>query len=204
MILRSSPTYRRKMVVAGNGLFYPIVGFASCVAFIYMSFGGLGTNLQEKTKLGFVERNGTQFMLDGKAFYINGWNSYWLMDHSVDEYTKPRVREILQAGAKMGLTVCRTWAFNDGDYNALQISPGRFNEQVFKVLIIHVILSFCRIVNTSFWPLCFVFRWVQNFLFVLVWVLQFVGLREWWSCFAIICQWRFATEVIKLWFHLRR
>ncbi|ONI16986.1 hypothetical protein PRUPE_3G132400 [Prunus persica] len=140
MILRSSPTYRKKMVVAGNGLFYPIVGFASCVAFIYMSFGGLGTNLQEKTKLGFVERNGTQFMLDGKAFYINGWNSYWLMDHSVDEYTKPRVREILQAGATMGLTVCRTWAFNDGDYNALQISPGRFNEQVFKALD-HVIVE---------------------------------------------------------------
>jgi mannan endo-1,4-beta-mannosidase len=41
---------------------------------------------------------------------------------------------MLEAGAKMGLTVCRTWAFNDGGYNALQISPGRFDERVFKAL----------------------------------------------------------------------
>ena len=40
---------------------------------------------------------------------------------------------MLETGAKMGLTVCRTWAFNDGGYNALQISPGRFDERVFKV-----------------------------------------------------------------------
>jgi mannan endo-1,4-beta-mannosidase len=40
---------------------------------------------------------------------------------------------MLKIGAKMGLTVCRTWAFNDGDYNALQTSPGVFNEQAFKV-----------------------------------------------------------------------
>lgn len=34
----------------------------------------------------------------------------------------------------MGLTVCRTWAFNDGHgHNALQISPGVFNERVFRV-----------------------------------------------------------------------
>jgi hypothetical protein len=33
----------------------------------------------------------------------------------------------------MGLSVCRTWAFNDGGYNALQISPGEFDDTVFKV-----------------------------------------------------------------------
>ncbi|TQD76026.1 hypothetical protein C1H46_038422 [Malus baccata] len=128
------------MVVAGNGLFYPILGFVSCVAFIYLSFGNLGSNVSDEKKLSFVGRNGAQFMLDGKAFYINGWNSYWLMDQSVDAYRKPRVRKILQAGAKMGLTVCRTWAFNDGEYNALQISPGHFNEEVFKALD-HVIVE---------------------------------------------------------------
>lgn len=121
-------------MVAGNGLFYPILGFASCVLFIYMSFGDLRLNFEEEPNMAFVERNGTQFVLEGKPFYINGWNSYWLMVQSVDEYSRPRVRTMLQAGAKMGLTVCRTWAFNDGDYNALQISPGRFNEQAFKVL----------------------------------------------------------------------
>lgn len=121
-------------MVAGNGLFYTILGFASLVIFIYMSFGDLRLSFEEEINLPFVERNGTQFMLDGKPFYINGWNSYWLMVQSVDDYSRPRVRAMFQAGAKMGLTVCRTWAFNDGDYNALQISPGRFNEQVFKVL----------------------------------------------------------------------
>ena len=121
-------------MVAGNGLLFPIFGFASCVAFIYMSFGDfILTNHREQRELSFVERNGTQFMVDGRAFYINGWNSYWLMDHSVDEDRKPRVNAVLEAGAKMGLTVCRTWAFNDGGYNALQVSPGRFDERVFRV-----------------------------------------------------------------------
>ncbi|KAJ6433462.1 hypothetical protein OIU84_017201 [Salix udensis] len=122
-------------MVAGNGLLFPIFGFASCVAFIYMSFGDfILTNHREQRELSFVERNGTQFMLDGRAFYINGWNSYWLMDHSVDEDRKPRVSAVLEAGAKMGLTVCRTWAFNDGGYNALQVSPGSFDERVFRAL----------------------------------------------------------------------
>ncbi|KAF9670761.1 hypothetical protein SADUNF_Sadunf13G0102400 [Salix dunnii] len=122
-------------MVAGNGLLFPIFGFASCVAFIYMSFGDfILTNHREQRELSFVERNGTQFMVDGRAFYINGWNSYWLMDHSVDEDRKPRVSAVLEAGAKMGLTVCRTWAFNDGGYNALQVSPGRFDERVFRAL----------------------------------------------------------------------
>lgn len=120
-------------MVARNGLLYPILGFATCVAFIYMSFGELGASYHKEPQLGFVTRNGSQFMADGKLLYVNGWNSYWLMDHAVHDYSRPRVRAMLEAGAKMGLTVCRTWAFNDGSFNALQISPGRFDEKVFKV-----------------------------------------------------------------------
>lgn len=115
-------------------MLYPILGFASCVAFIYMTLGDLRSHFQQPS-MDFVERNGTQFFVDGKAFYVNGWNSYWLMDQAVEEFNRPRVRAMLQAGAKMGLTVCRTWAFNDGTYNALQISPGRFDKRVFKVRI---------------------------------------------------------------------
>ncbi|KAF6173491.1 hypothetical protein GIB67_022019 [Kingdonia uniflora] len=121
-------------MLAGNGLLYPILGFASFVAFIYMSFGDLKVNHVKEVEIGFVGRNGTQFVEGGKVFYVNGWNSYWLMDQAVEEYSRPRVRAMLQAGLKMGLTVCRTWAFNDGDYNALQVSPGRFDEHVFKAL----------------------------------------------------------------------
>ncbi|KAF9590036.1 hypothetical protein IFM89_030186, partial [Coptis chinensis] len=117
-----------------NGLLYPVIGFASCVAFIYMSMVDLRPEYLREPKISFVGRNGTQFMLNGEAFYVNGWNSWWLMDQAVDEYSRPRVRAMLQAGAKMGLTVCRTWAFNDAGYNALQISPGRFDERVFQGL----------------------------------------------------------------------
>lgn len=120
---------------ATNGMFYPIVGFATLVVFIYMSFGGdFRASVFNETSYSFVERVANQFMLDGEPFYINGWNSYWLMDHAVDGSYRPRVKAMFQAGSKMGLTVCRTWAFNDGSYHALQISPGEFDEQTFQAL----------------------------------------------------------------------
>ncbi|URE04009.1 Cellulase (glycosyl hydrolase family 5) [Musa troglodytarum] len=124
-------------MLATNGVFYPILGLASCAAFIYMSFGDLAWDIGTHVRgpeMSFVGRNGTRFTVDGKAFYVNGWNSYWLMDQAVEEVSRPRVRAMLQAGAKMGLTVCRTWAFNDGTYNALQMSLGHFDERVFKAL----------------------------------------------------------------------
>ncbi|XAR68016.1 Mannan endo-1,4-beta-mannosidase [Bertholletia excelsa] len=123
-----------KKMVSGNGLFFPVIGFASCIVLIYLSFGDGWVDYRKESQLGFVQRNGTRFMIDDRVFYINGWNSYWLMDQAVNEYNRPRVRAMLQAGAKMGLTVCRTWAFNDGAYNALQISPGRYDERVFRAL----------------------------------------------------------------------
>ncbi|RWW22008.1 hypothetical protein GW17_00013807 [Ensete ventricosum] len=123
-------------MLATNGVFYPVLGLASCAAFIYMSFGDLAWDIGTHVRgpeMSFVGRNGTQFSVDGKAFFVNGWNSYWLMDQAVEEVGRPRVRAMLQAGAKMGLTVCRTWAFNDGAYNALQVSLGHFDERIFKV-----------------------------------------------------------------------
>ncbi|CAH2077697.1 unnamed protein product [Thlaspi arvense] len=122
------------MAPARNGAVLPILGFLICAAFIYFSFRDLWLNHRGNTELGFVKRNGTQFVVDGKALYVNGWNSYWFMDHAVNEHSRYLVSEMLEAGSKMGLTVCRTWAFNDGGYNALQISPGRFDERVFKAL----------------------------------------------------------------------
>ncbi|KAL1555604.1 Mannan endo-1,4-beta-mannosidase 2 [Salvia divinorum] len=124
----------KSRMFGGNGVLYPIVAFASCVAFIYLSFGDLWINVHGDGKWSFVERNGTQFVVDGVPFYFNGWNSYWMMDHAADEFRRGKVREMLQTGARMGLTVCRTWAFNDGEYNALQITPGRFDERVFRAL----------------------------------------------------------------------
>ncbi|CAD5329337.1 putative mannan endo-1,4-beta-mannosidase [Arabidopsis thaliana] len=122
------------MVPTRNRPMLRILGFFICAAFIYLSFRDLWLNHKGKAKLGFVKRNGTQFVVDDKPLYVNGWNSYWFMDHAVDEHSRNLVGEMLEAGAKMGLTVCRTWAFNDGGYNALQISPGRFDERVFQAL----------------------------------------------------------------------
>lgn len=119
-------------MIACHGLLYPVIGLASCVVFIYMSFGDLAFQLVE-TKMGFVGREGVHFVVDGKPFYVNGWNSYWLMVQSVEETSRPRMNSMFKTAASLGLTVCRTWAFNDGTYNALQISPGQFDEQVFKV-----------------------------------------------------------------------
>ncbi|KAM7275247.1 hypothetical protein ACFE04_017113 [Oxalis oulophora] len=127
------------MVVGSNGLLYPILGFASCLIFINMFFGELEISYDKLPKMSFVERNGTHFMVDGKVFYVNGWNSYWLMEYAVDEYTRPKVKAMLKAGAKMGLSVCRTWGFNDGGYNALQVSPGLFDERVFKSAVLQAL-----------------------------------------------------------------
>lgn len=131
-------------MAAGNGLFlYHILGLASCVALVYLSLGELGlhhlalrpaSGSSHDASLPFVERRGARLFLDGRPFYVNGWNSYWLMDQAVEPATRHRVSRMFRAGAAMGLTVCRTWAFNDGSYNALQLAPGRFDERVFKAL----------------------------------------------------------------------
>lgn len=115
---------------------YTLLGVASCIVFIYFNFGHVFVYITPfwQPKMSFVGRNGSQFVVDGKTMYINGWNSYWLMDQSVEENTRPRVRTILKKGAQMGLSVVRTWAFNDGGYNALQVDPGVFDERVFRAL----------------------------------------------------------------------
>lgn len=81
----------------------------------------------------FVAVSGKNFVINGAPFFVNGWNSYWMMTQAVEEGTRHRVVSILQRGAALGMTVCRTWAFNDATYNALQMSPGMYSEQTFQV-----------------------------------------------------------------------
>ncbi|CAN6448658.1 unnamed protein product [Victoria cruziana] len=103
---------------------------------------------------GFVGVNGTHFVLktegggagggassspsgirlSNSPLYVNGWNSYWLMQQSIWGSTRPRVSRMLMRGAEMGMAVCRIWAFSDGGIDALQISPGHFDERVFRAL----------------------------------------------------------------------
>ncbi|CAD5164860.1 unnamed protein product [Musa acuminata subsp. malaccensis] len=116
-----------------NGKLCPALGFVCCMVFMYMAFGAVKLRTQEP-RSSFVKRNGTHFMVDGRVFYVNGWNSYWLMDQAAEASSRSRVTEIFQTGARMGLTVCRTWAFNDGADHALQVSLGIFDERVFEAL----------------------------------------------------------------------
>ncbi|CAI0423736.1 unnamed protein product [Linum tenue] len=81
-----------------------------------------------------VGRKGNQFVLNGQPFYVNGFNTYWLMVLAADQSTRPKVSQLFQQASSVGLTVCRTWAFNDGQWRALQKSPGVYDEDVFKAL----------------------------------------------------------------------
>ena len=81
--------------------------------------------------MSFAGRDGTHFVYSatGAPLYVNGWNSYWLLSSR----NPALVSEMLRRGRRMALAVCRTWAFADGGAGALQVSPGRFSEQVFQV-----------------------------------------------------------------------
>ncbi|RHN80929.1 putative mannan endo-1,4-beta-mannosidase [Medicago truncatula] len=83
---------------------------------------------------GFVQRKGTHFILNGKTHYVNGFNSYWLMIMASDPSTSSKVTSNFQQASRHGLNVGRTWACNDGGYKALQISPGKYDENVFRGL----------------------------------------------------------------------
>ncbi|KAG8067716.1 hypothetical protein GUJ93_ZPchr0005g16232 [Zizania palustris] len=87
---------------------------------------------------GMVRTRGAQFVVgDGASIsplYVNGFNTYWLMVLAVDPSTRGKVTEVFQQAAAVGLTVCRTWAFNDGGWRALQKSPSVYDEEVFKAL----------------------------------------------------------------------
>jgi mannan endo-1,4-beta-mannosidase len=85
---------------------------------------------------GVVSVSGGQFMLNGVPFYYAGTNNYYQMVYAADLGLRPYVEEVQTETAGLGLTVLRTWAFNDGasQWNALQTSPGVYQEYVFQGL----------------------------------------------------------------------
>ncbi len=84
----------------------------------------------------FITVQGSEFSLSGGPFYFAGTNVYYLMVFAADPGLRPYVNEIFNDAAAMGLKVIRTWAFNDGadQWNALQTSPGLYDESVFQGL----------------------------------------------------------------------
>ncbi|GER37888.1 mannan endo-1 4-beta-mannosidase [Striga asiatica] len=81
---------------------------------------------------GYVETKGTQFVLNDSPFIFNGFNAYWMMHVASQPNQREKVSNVFREAANAGLTVCRTWAFSDGGDEALQISPGVYNEYVFQ------------------------------------------------------------------------
>eukprot|EP01018_Ginkgo_biloba_P004329 Gb_28909 [translate_table: standard] len=97
--------------------------------------GNLDASDASADEWNMVERKGIQFIVNGLPFYINGFNTYWLMVFSVDPSTKSKVTQLLQDAASVGLTVGRTWAFNNGGWRALQKSPGVYDEDALDFVI---------------------------------------------------------------------
>ncbi|PON95166.1 1,4-alpha-glucan-branching enzyme [Trema orientale] len=83
---------------------------------------------------GFVQTRGTEFMINGSPFFFNGFNSYWMMTVASQPSQRYKISNVFREAAAAGLTVCRTWAFSDGGDQALQMSPGVYNEAVFQGL----------------------------------------------------------------------
>ena len=52
---------------------------------------------------------------------------------AADPSQRSKVSDVFSQAAAAWLSVCRTWAFNDGGSQALQISPGVYDERVFQV-----------------------------------------------------------------------
>uniref|UniRef100_A0ACD5YUR5 Uncharacterized protein n=1 Tax=Avena sativa TaxID=4498 RepID=A0ACD5YUR5_AVESA len=106
---------------------------ASCLAVLALAAGE--DDEARRAAGGFVRANGTRFMVGGRPFYSNGFNAYWLMYMGSDAADRSKVIATLDQASRLGATLVRTMAFNDGGSNRpLQISPGVYNEDTFKGL----------------------------------------------------------------------
>ncbi|CAD6341294.1 unnamed protein product [Miscanthus lutarioriparius] len=109
------------------------VGALALLLLLFVHGGG-----QQAAEAGgdaFVRVQGTRFVQNGKPFFANGFNAYWLMTFGADPAQRDKVTSALSQAAGAGLSVARTWAFSDGGgSNALQYSPGCYNENTFQGL----------------------------------------------------------------------
>lgn len=95
--------------------------------------------LQQGECRGFARVSGNRFVTDGnRPLYLNGFNAYWMMQLGSNQYEKDKVTRALQQASRYGMNVARTWAFSDGGPNPLQITPGAYDENMFKVVSISI------------------------------------------------------------------
>ncbi|GJN22387.1 hypothetical protein PR202_gb09943 [Eleusine coracana subsp. coracana] len=92
-------------------------------------------NISQGISPAFARASGTRFTMGGRPFYSNGFNAYWLMYMaSGSAGDRSKASEALEQAAGLGAKLVRTWAFSDGGYRALQVSPGVYSEEVFMGL----------------------------------------------------------------------
>ncbi|XP_019703769.3 mannan endo-1,4-beta-mannosidase 1 [Elaeis guineensis] len=108
------------------------IGSFFFLAFIVLQQGADQVKSQQPD--GFVQTNGTRFIVDGDIVYFNGFNAYWMMLESSFPSERGKVSSALEQASSYGLTLARTWAFSDGGPWPLQLSPGSYNESMFKAL----------------------------------------------------------------------
>ncbi|MQL79712.1 hypothetical protein Taro_012164 [Colocasia esculenta] len=82
----------------------------------------------------FVRTSGPRFVMNGRPFYANGFNAYWLMYMASVPSERAKVSTAFQQASAYGMNLARTWAFSDGGSSPLQVSPGVYNEAMFKGL----------------------------------------------------------------------
>lgn len=109
------------------------------------------TSEMEEAEWKMVQRKGNQFVVNEQPFYVNGFNTYWLMVFGADESTRGKVTQVFKHASSVGMTVCRTWAFNDGQWRALQKSPSVYDEDVFKVLLNCLLFLFYLYIIYAIW-----------------------------------------------------
>lgn len=124
--------------------------FLCCMAFLGLLAFEQGSSCQVDS---FARPSGTSFLVNGLPFYANGFNAYWLMDKAFDPYEREKVTSAFKDASSYGLTIVRTWAFSDGGGRALQISPGNYNEEMFKV---KAILSACMVTYFTWMHIYFI------------------------------------------------
>ncbi|KAM0860990.1 hypothetical protein ACQ4PT_046183 [Festuca glaucescens] len=91
-----------------------------------------GQEVQRRRAGGFARASGTRFTVGGRPFYSNGFNAYWLMYMGSNPADRSKVIDTLDQASRLGATLVRAMAFNDGGSNRpLQITPGVYNEDTF-------------------------------------------------------------------------
>lgn len=122
---------KRQLQQASSGTIN-IAGISSDLGQSYLSSQQASNTTN--TTASFVVRNGSELQLNGRTYQFTGGNCYYLMQKASDNSTRSQVTDVFQAAQSLGLTVLRTWAFNDGNTTAFPLQPqaGQLDAAIFR------------------------------------------------------------------------